>query len=335
MKTYKLFILLAVCYWIAPADASAQSEKPENKLLQTAVDAMLAYIYTTNSYDKPYIICLETLYDKGGLICEQKFTSDPTLKKVDSFKLSFNDGGSIFITYNSYRYDFFGKNRITGMDEKDNNGMTKTIRIDCDGDGKVNAIQMKEMYNQNIKIDKRIELTYDDKKQIVHSKDFKVNLLDKSCPSTLRSEQVISYLDNNGATITRTEYVGKQCDGTGRVHSVRTKTIIKTDEYAYKIVSDNVEQQYRYNDEGRLVYENYLPSNGNGWETLTEYEDGTKVKEDYRLTKNGKIYKRTVTQFLSEGNLIQYYDEQGEVCKEEQNFKSRKKVDGKWTAWTY
>jgi hypothetical protein len=325
-------MLLVVCNWTVSTKVIAQSARPENKLLQTAIDAMLGFIYYG---DKPYIIPLETLYDKDGLICKQRFTSDPTLKNIDFFKLSFNDGGFIFITYKNHRYDFFGKNRITGMDYKISAGMISTIRIDCDEDGKVNAIQMHETYDRNRKIDQRIEFTFDDKRRIVKTKDFKVNLLDNSCPSNLRSERSIRYLENDGATITNTYYTGNQCDGTSKVHSITTMTITKIDEYTYKKVwSDGTEKRCRYDDKGRLVYESYR-SGSNGWETLTEYEDERKVKEDNRTIKNGELSQRTVTHFLPEGNLKQYYDKDGDVCKEEQNFKSRKKVDGKWTEWAY
>ena len=330
---YKLILASIIYCFAIPKFVSAQQAEPRKSEFQTAINAMLAYIHVSNFRERPYIVRLHTAYDDKGLSCEQTFASDPTLKKVDRFKVWVRDGGFISGIYNGHQYDFWAAGKIVGMDYK-SGPATMTVRIDSDAKGQVVALTWVERRDRNNKIDQRFELIYDNDGRIVRTRDFKVDLLNEACPPALRSERTTHYLDDGGVKMIKTNYLGGQGADVGKVRSVAVGVITKTDDYSYRYVSGDVEQRYRYNDDGRVVYESYRQGNGNGWEKLTEYTGNVKTKEDYR-SFNAKVYERVVTCFLEEGDLKQFYNEHGEAYKEEQNFKSREKMNGAWTDWKY
>ncbi|GAE84209.1 hypothetical protein JCM10512_2538 [Bacteroides reticulotermitis JCM 10512] len=318
-----------VCFAVLPC-VKAQQGKTTNRLIQSAVDALLAFIQLDDSSGTPYVVKLETLYDNDGLIGAQRFSADPTLKNIRELKVSFPAGAAVSITYNARRYDFFGANgRVTGMDYKDGGPMTVTVRFENGADGRVNAVLLPGTGDGDKMTIRRVELNYDGQGRIVLEKEFKPDLSTdgKANSSTLCRERAIRYLEAGKVEIMCTY----RLDG-----SMTVMYMEKTGENSYRKVIGGTVQGYQYDDNGKLTGESYITAAGDGWEKLTGYDDADKISEDYRLIRNGSVTARTVTLFLPEGNLKQYYDGDGlGIIKEELNFKTRRKVNGEWTIWKY
>ncbi|MDH6305915.1 hypothetical protein M2459_002702 [Parabacteroides sp. PF5-5] len=322
--------IIVLILWIStiPLFAQESNLEKDNRNARTFINALLVYIYKSEA--RPYIKQFDYQY-KDGLICGVAFTSDPTHKKLEYIEIRFGDTGYIQTMQGDEIYTYTklkGNNALINVGKH----LSRKIWIEIGDKGEVVTLTNVETKDSNREIGRKLVVTYDDQNRIVHLEEYQIDLLNEAIPPLLRMDKSTEYLANDGVRIVRRNY--KKENGLSQVHNVSISTLTKVDDFEYMNVTDDNVSKTRYDENARILFQNYLTDNS-GWEQINEYENDLLIRETHRNIVNGVIQPYYVLNHLPEGKLKQYYNQEGTLYKEEQNFKTRTKVNDEWTPWKY